>query len=349
MTELGVLAGLGLMMGLVLVLPFSVRWIEEELEAFLLVMGFMAVTWSGLWNRHLIMEALTEPIKITVAVLLFGFLFRWSRVWIRQGVANLARRMGLGFFLFFLVVGLGLLSSVITAIIAALVLVEVISGLQIEKDKERALVILTCYSIGLGAALTPVGEPLSTIATAKLAGPPHHAGFFFLADLLWPWVLSGILLVGLLAAGYVGRKVKVSESLTADRPEDHRTIVLRSVKIYAFVAALVLLGHGFTPLVDRYLVALPPAVLYWVNMTSAILDNATLAAAEISPKMEPATIEYLLIGLLVSGGMLIPGNIPNIICAGKLGIKSREWAKFGVPLGVTLLILYFIFLQMASS
>lgn len=45
-------------MGLVLVLPFSVRWVEEELEAFLFVMGCLAVTMSGLWSRRLVGEAL---------------------------------------------------------------------------------------------------------------------------------------------------------------------------------------------------------------------------------------------------------------------------------------------------
>ena len=90
MGEVIVLGGLGLIMGLVLLLPFSVRWIEEELEAFLLAMGCLAVTLSGLWSRHLIEEALTEPVKISLAVLLFGFIFRWSRDWIRNQVSNLA-------------------------------------------------------------------------------------------------------------------------------------------------------------------------------------------------------------------------------------------------------------------
>ncbi|HWR21369.1 MAG TPA: DUF1646 family protein, partial [Verrucomicrobiae bacterium] len=76
MSEITVIIGLGLIMGLVLVLPFSVRWVEEELEAFLLVMGCLAVTMSGLWSRHLVGEALTEPVKISAAVLVFGLLFR---------------------------------------------------------------------------------------------------------------------------------------------------------------------------------------------------------------------------------------------------------------------------------
>jgi predicted cation transporter len=40
--------------------------------------------------------------------------------------------------------------------------------------------------------------------------------------------------------------------------------------------------------------------------------------------------------------MLIPGNIPNIISAGKLGITSKEWARLGFPLGVISMAIYFV-------
>jgi predicted cation transporter len=43
------------------------------------------------------------------------------------------------------------------------------------------------------------------------------------------------------------------------------------------------------------------------------------------------------LGLLISGGMLIPGNIPNIISAHSLHIKSTEWARLGVPLGLIIM------------
>jgi predicted cation transporter len=49
-------------------------------------------------------------------------------------------------------------------------------------------------------------------------------------------------------------------------------------------------------------------------------------------------------GLLIAGGMLIPGNIPNIISAGKLGITSKEWARLGVPLGLVSMAVYFVIL-----
>ena len=35
--------------------------------------------------------------------------------------------------------------------------------------------------------------------------------------------------------------------------------------------------------------------------------------------------------------MLIPGNIPNIIAAHALHVKSTEWAKLGVPLGLVIM------------
>jgi predicted cation transporter len=50
-------------------------------------------------------------------------------------------------------------------------------------------------------------------------------------------------------------------------------------------------------------------------------------------------------GLLISGGMLIPGNIPNIVAAGRLGITSREWARIGVITGLPLMVLCFVALK----
>jgi predicted cation transporter len=55
-------------------------------------------------------------------------------------------------------------------------------------------------------------------------------------------------------------------------------------------------------------------------------------------------IKSAILGLLIAGGMLIPGNIPNIICANKLRIKSSEWAKFGLPLGLAVMVGYFFLL-----
>lgn len=335
-------------MGLVLVLPFSIKKVEKELEAFLFVMGVLAVSISRLWSWHLVKDALVEPIKITAAVFVAGLLFRLIRPKIGKWASIVAQRLGYSVLFFIIVVGLGLLSSVITAIIAALVLSEVISALRLPRALEVKIVIIACFSIGLGAVLTPLGEPLSTIAISKLKGEPYHADFFFLLKLLGMWVIPVILALGVLPAFLKNTGVGKGDTLTEDRPEQLRDVAFRALKVYLFVLALVFLGTGFMPVVDKYLVHVPAVALYWVNIISAILDNATLTAAEITPLMSAQTIKCALAGLLIAGGMLIPGNIPNIICAGKLSIKSREWAAFGVPLGLVIMTGFFIVLLLLA-
>lgn len=336
-----VFAALFVLMGAVLLLPFAVKRVEEELELFLLAMGALSVTVSGLWSAHLLAEALREPVKIALAVLVSGLAFRAARSRIKTAVVSLVDRLGLGPFLFALVLGLGLASSAITAIVAALVLVEVVSTLRLPREEETRITVLACYSIGLGAALTPLGEPLSTIAVAKLAGPPHHAGFFFLAKLLGRWIVVGIVVFALLAAAQGATPVTSAFSLGQDAPEKRAGILRRAGKVYVFVAALVLLSTGLSPLVDRFVLGMRPEFVYWLNSASAVLDNATLAAAEISPRMGAKDLEFLLMGLLLAGGMLIPGNIPNIVAAGKLGIKSGDWARFALPLGLASMAVFY--------
>jgi predicted cation transporter len=127
-------------------------------------------------------------------------------------------------------------------------------------------------------------------------------------------------------------------SLAAEEKEEKLSeVFMRAAKVYVFVMALIFLGAGFKPLIDTYLIKMSSQVLFWVNMVSAVLDNATLAAAEIGPSLSETQIKSALLGLLISGGMLIPGNIPNIISAHALHIKSTEWARLGVPLGLVLM------------
>jgi predicted cation transporter len=339
--EILILGGLAVVMGVVLLAPFFSKKVEEELEAFLFIMGIASVSISHLWSWHLVREALVEPVKISVAVLIAGLGFRIIRPKIRQWTNMAVRKLGYGAVFFILVAGLGFLSSVITAIIAALILAEVMSALKLLRNFEVRLVIVACFAIGLGAALTPLGEPLATIAVAKLKGEPHHADFFFLAKLLGVWIVPMVL--GLAAWTAFYRNPAGGEpTLTEDKQESYFDVMLRAGKVYLFVMALVLLGTGFLPIVEKYLVTMSAHALYWINIVSAVLDNATLTAAEMSPAMPLEMIKELLLGLLIAGGMLIPGNIPNIICAGKLSIKSKEWAKFGVPLGLAIMIGIFV-------
>jgi predicted cation transporter len=349
--------GLAIVLLLVLILPFRVRIIEENLEPFFLIMGITAVTISGLWSYELIVEALKEPvwlpntpvpIGIFQVVLIFGLIIHKFNRQIYSGVLSLLRKVGVRTFTFIIVTFLGLFSSIISVIVTAVILSEIALILPVERRKKIEFVVIACFAVGLGAALTPVGEPLSTIAVSKLKGDPYHADFLFLLRLLGAYLIPGVLALALYGAYRIG-------TITVDRievpryEESLRNVIVRAIRVYMFVSALILLGKGLSPLAIWYFSKVPPIGLYWLNTISAILDNATLVAVEIEPEMSLMQIKSALISLLISGGMLVPGNIPNIVSAGRLKIRMNEWAKIGVPIGAVMLAVYFAILMAESS
>jgi predicted cation transporter len=336
---------------IILTVPFFVKAIEDNIEYFLFAMGIIAVTVSGAMSLDLLSHILKNHLLyiITAAVFISGLLFEIFKIKIKEFVKSILNHISLKIFVFMLIVVLGLTSSIITAIVASLVLVEIVHILPIHHKDKVVITVIACLSIGLGAALTPVGEPLSTLVISAL-----KKDFFYLLRTIGIYIVPAIFVMGILGAFYVNRfadnaKPKQEEEYFKEEEmeirqiENIKFIVIRSIKIFIFLLALELLSAGFKPLVDNYIMHMDVRLLYWVNMISAVLDNATLAAAEISPAMDPEHIRAILMGLLISGGMLIPGNIPNIISAGKLEIKSREWAKIGIPLSmITLIVCYFI-------
>jgi predicted cation transporter len=332
---------LGLLLIFVIVLtgPFLNKRIESNLEAFLFIMGAISATLSKAWSAEVIHEGFVAPINITLAVLGAGVLFHYSRKYIDHAMRRVLITVPFSVIVCAAIIILGLLSSIISAIIAALLLVEFITVLPLHRNAEVNLTIIACFAIGLGAALTPLGEPLSTIVVSKLSGEPYHASFYYLFKLLALYVIPAVIVLGIIGIALVREAPEdTRESLAAEQDEEKLgDVFVRAGKVYIFVMALIFLGAGFKPLIDTYLLKLPSQILFWVNMVSAILDNATLAAAEIGPSLSEAQIKSALLGLLISGGMLIPGNIPNIISAHALHIKSTEWAKLGVPLGLVIM------------
>lgn len=349
-----VIPGLIVILLLVLVLPFAIKQIEENLEPFLFVMGVAAALISGIMTKELIIEALKEPIMIASAVLIAGALFYILRDQFARFMDKVYHVIPVPVVVFLVVAILGLASSVITAIVASIILVEVIFLLPLDRKHKVAICVLSCFSIGLGAALTPLGEPLATIAVSKL-----DQNFFYLFNLLGKFIIPAIVAFAAIGAAYAAWAMRSQQeqgtadmALTAEEAieeeeieeETWKGIIVRALKVYLFVMALVFLGEGFHPLIDAYILSLDYRLLYWVNMISAVLDNATLTAAEISIQMSTLQIEAILMGLLISGGMLIPGNIPNIISASKLRITSSEWAKIGVPFGLIVMAIFYVIL-----
>ncbi|MDP4092097.1 MAG: DUF1646 family protein [Bacillota bacterium] len=332
-------AGLLIVLAIVLILPFSLKIVEQNLEVFLFIMGISAVIISGTFSSKLFEEILQNRFLyfITIAVFVSSILFRLLKNVIRSFINKILVLMPLKIFVMLLIIVLGLASSVITAIIAALILVEIINLLPVNRGERIHIDIIACFAIGLGAVLTPVGEPLSTVVVTKM-----NTDFMYLIREVGIYIIPGIIILGLVGFFYI-RNGSINTDLPdeIEEEETYKDSFIRTGKIFLFVLALELLGTGFKPLVDMYVIQLKSWLLYWINMISAILDNATLTAAEVSNKMSSLQIQAVLMGLLVSGGMLIPGNIPNIISAGKLRIKSKEWARLGVPLGLGIMSVYF--------
>jgi predicted cation transporter len=348
----------------VLVLPFKVKKVEENLEVFLFICGIAALSVSSFatlngetfgWTPAIVVEALTAPVMITTVagipfgivqmVLIAGLIIYFAHAQIQRAIQILVNRVPLLALIFFLICGLGIISSIISAILAAILLVEIVCALPLGRQEKIGVTVISCFSIGLGAVLTPLGEPLSTIAISKLSGEPYYAGFWFLFYLLGIYVIPGVIAMGILGVVFLKRQGTPTEGLECKLVrESIRDVVIRAGKVYLFIMALVFLGAGFAPLILEFIIQIPAEGLYWVNIVSAVLDNATLAAAEIGPQLSLIQIKSALMGLLIAGGMLIPGNIPNIIAAGKMGITSKEWARYGVPLGFVLLVIYFVIL-----
>jgi predicted cation transporter len=338
------LIGLLVIALLVTLLPLIVRPVGENLEVFLFIMGVLAVTITSQWSVALVLTALQGPLKITAAVLIASLLFHFLQQPIETGIIALRSRVSKQVLVACLIVLVGLASSFITAIIASLVMVETMSRLKLDRRSETRAAILACFSIGLGAALTPIGEPLSTVAITKLAGEPYHADTWFLMRMLWMYVIPMIALLAVAALFLLGRPGAQEAPASREERETIPSAILRTLKVYVFVAGLIFLGEGFTPLIQRYIGSVSYLALFWANITSAVLDNATLTAAEIVPSMQPHQISAALLGLLIAGGMLVPGNIPNIIAASRLKIESSAWARFGVPIGMVLMTGVFLIL-----
>lgn len=367
--DLGIAIGLFIIFLIVLIGPFKIKIIEQNLEVFLFICGILSLTISGYahlfdaagqlietgWRWAIVEEALVAPlyisnslhlpIGIVQVVLVVGLIiYKWHKP-IHGAIRTMTEKFSLKVMAFILIAVLGLVSSVISAILAAIILVEMVNALPLTRKSKIDLTVISCFSIGLGAALTPLGEPLSTIAISKLSGPPYHATFTYLIEQLAIYIIPGIIAFGIVGMFFLGKVDPKDKSLKAeDYNETVKDVIMRAVKVYVFIMALVFLGDGFKPIIFEYIAKMPPEALYWVNTVSAILDNATLTAAEIGPTFSQLQINAALMGLLIAGGMLIPGNIPNIISAGKLGITSKEWARLGLPLGFVTMVIYFIIL-----
>ena len=321
--------------------PLTISWIEHNIELYCLGLGILATFLGAGFSRELVAEALHEPVAISIAVIVAALLFGWSGAWLDRSFSALRARASRPVLSASAIFVIAMISSVITAIVAALVLVQVIGMLHFDREKRVRVTIAGCFAIGMGAALTPLGEPLSTLAARAL-----NLGFFGLFDLLAPWVIPGVI-ASSIVAGVFARGDYDDAHAVANVRQSFLEILAQAGKVFAFIAGLVMISDAYGPIANEYVGKMSNDLLFWANTVSAALDNATLVALEVHRMSLPRAREAIL-ALLISGGILIPGNIPNIVSAGALRIGSAEWAKIGVPMGLILLGIYFAVIKVLS-
>ncbi len=315
----------------VLIGPVFVKAIDQNVEFFFLLIGLLTAYFMGRLNEAAVGAALREPLSFTLAVLVFGGMFRLLRSYFDQLLRRVIRLLTPRILCFCLTIILGFLAAFITPVVSALVFVEGLSLLHCDRRSEVGATVFACFAIGFGAGLTPLGMPGITVVLRSL-----HADFWYLAHLLWPFIVAGIVLA---AVPILFLPFSKGEPLDLIGDEEPWSLVLlvRPGKVYLFIAGLVLLSEGVRPLVDVYIHRFPNGLLFWMNTISAVVNNSTLAAVEIGPSLSMNQQRAAFLGLLISGGALVTGNIPNIVAASRLGITSREWARVGVGIGAVFL------------
>jgi predicted cation transporter len=328
----------------VLVGPLISPWIEKRLEWFVLAMGLTAVTVSWSWSGGVVVEAFLRPMKVCGALLLGALVFSFSHDGIRQAIRRAMERIGPRFAVGAVVILVGFASGAVTMVIASLALVELLAAMRLERESEVRVAVLGSFAIGLGGGLTPIAGPAAAITIAKLSEGPYAdlVGPTYLFALLGAWIVPAILTLGVVAGLFFAKPAREGSRTYTEDPLSLYSILVLTLRMYVFISGLVLLGAGLVPLIDRALLTAPPWALYWLNSVSAVVDNAALAAVEISPRMRQEQLRYLLMALLVVDGALITGNAPNLVVAHKLTISSKEWARIGVPVAAVLMAFYFL-------
>ncbi len=344
-----------ILLGLILILPATVRIVEENLEFFLFCVGLAAGAVTGvIWRPEVWIEALREPIMIhgvpigifqvvLIAGLIAYFLRHRFEILILKIMKSRHAYLLLGLLTFIL----GMLSSVISVIVASVLLSEVALLLRIERKYKVLYCIYSCYALGVGAVLTPVGEPLATIIVSKLKTAPYYTGPGFLFSNFWYIAIPLVVLFSVLSA-YV---IKKGHASAPERPveielETLRDVVIRALRVYIFIVALVILGTSYSILAEAYFRNLPPDIMYLIGSISAIVDNATLAAAMLAPHMPLPDVVFFVTSTIIAGGFLVPGNIPNIIVASRIKIRFREWAIHALKVGIPVFFIAYAILKL---
>jgi len=231
----------------VLLGPLLVPRIERNLEAFLFLAGVCAVAISRSWHISLVEEAVQEPIVIGIvlSVLAVGFIAHYHKPHFLRAV-NDTLQDGITMKVIFLeiVVVSGLLAAIITPILPFFVLVELVNHLPLARRTRANITVLGSLSILLGAALTLVEGPSSTIAFTKMQGVLPSSEILPL-ELQSLYIILSILALGLICVFFTGDNINAIKIQIPEKVNARRSIAVWSARVCMFAAALLLIGVAF--------------------------------------------------------------------------------------------------------
>jgi len=231
----------------ILLCPLLVKKVEQNIEAFLFLLGICAVAISRSWHIGLVEDAIQEPIivGIMLSALVAGLIAHYLGPHFLSGI-NDALLDGITMRVIFLeiVVVLGLSAIIITPILPFFLLVEVVNHLPLTRRIRANLTIIASLSICLGAVLALVETPHSMIAITKMQGALPSLNVLPM-ELQSLYVILCILALGLISAFFIEEKVTAMEIRTMEGSAGFKNIAIWSAKACMFVGAILLVGVAF--------------------------------------------------------------------------------------------------------
>lgn len=227
--------------------PLLVKKVEQNIEAFLFLMGVCAVAISRSWHIGLVEEATQEPIivGIVLSVLAAGLIAHYIGPHFLRGINNaLIDGMTMKVIFLEIVVVLGLSAIIITPILPFFLLVETANHLPLTRKTRAKLTIMASISICLGAVLALVETPHSTIAITKMQGALPSINVLPL-ELQSLYIILCILALGLISVFFIEEKVTALEIQTSESRAGLKNIAIWSAKACMFAGAILLVGLVF--------------------------------------------------------------------------------------------------------
>ena len=236
--------GLFIILMAVLIGPFIAKKVEENFEAFLLLMSLCAIAISKSWRLGFVEEVLREPLLVglILIILLIGAILRYHGPHFSGRNASFYDRITLKVIFFEIVVVLGLSASIIAPIIPLFVLAEVANLLSLERRSKAAIILLTCISIFMGAALTLTGEPLSSVAAIKMQ---DSASSLLILEMLSPYLMLWILMLGLISIPFAGENMVNREISSSRGAISLKNAAILGTRACLFMGALMVAGIAF--------------------------------------------------------------------------------------------------------